>query len=312
MRAPLSCLLALLLSACAGTTVDPSGAGGHCSTGATSTGAGGAAPQPLGAVCGELVPGPGDCPFYNYYDPLLSWVRSSPMIFRGTVTALHAVTPGLPIDDTSRTVIAHVDKVLHVNGSSELEGQDVTVELVSAPMMAVGYVGYFFVYGQLYGQTVEVGEVAHVDPGVIPSIESDVPGIVAVLAEAEIHRRMMSAQSVVVGTVTAIETLPLHGGMSEHDPLWAIATLSVECALRGPLRTSATFVFPTSDDIAWSHRPKITLGQQGVFFLQPAFLPPGSVGIPKEVSLFVSDESEVRAPGERGHLATLVRCPVVL
>ena len=53
-------------------------------------------------------------------------------------------------------------------------------------------------------------------------------------AEAEIHRRMMSAQSVVVGTVTAIETLPLHGGMSEHDPLWAIATLFLKSPWRWP------------------------------------------------------------------------------
>jgi hypothetical protein len=310
MNARLFCLLALLLNACGGTTVDPSGAGGHCTTG--NAGAGGAAPLPVGAVCEELITGSLDCPTYSYDNPLISWVRASPVIFRGTVTALHAVTPGLPIDDTSRTVIAHVDKVIHVNGGSELEGQDVTVDLVSAPTMAVGYVGYFFTYGQLYGQTLAVGEVAHVDPGVFANLEADVPGIVGMLAEAQIYRRMMSSQSVVVGTVTAIETLPLHGGMSEHDPLWAIATLSVDCALRGPLRTSTTFVFPTNDDIAWSDRPKITLGQQGVFFLQPAFLPPGSVEIPEDVPLFVSDKSEVRALDERGHVATLIHCPVVL
>src|SRR5262249_10592216 len=145
----------------------------------------------------------------------------------------------------------------------DVEGQSVTVELLSAPTMAVGYQGYFFTYVWTIGQSIGVMEVAHIDPGVYPTIESDVPGIEQLLADERLSGRMKAAGSVLVGTVSKITPLPDMGPASEHDPLWAEATITADCALRGTKLSSAEVAFATSDDVAWFNSPKLTVGEQG-------------------------------------------------
>jgi hypothetical protein len=213
----------------------------------------------------------------------VSYVALSGLIFRGTVTALHAATPGIGITDTSRTVIAHVDEVLDDPATLDLLGQDVTVELLAEPTMAVGYEGYFFTSLGVLGETVGVVEVAHIDPGVYPTLAADLPGILQLLADERLEARMQTAGAVVVGTVTSVTPLPDDGPYSEHDPLWAAATIAVECTLRGATPAIAEAAFATSLDVMWYASPKLAEGQQGVFFLQPAPSPAGPWIIPDAV-----------------------------
>src|SRR5262245_28005285 len=138
MRASFALGLALVLAACGGTGMEQAattGATGGSGGGSGSTGgAGGAAPS--GSLCDEVTVTSWSCTPQNYHDPLVSFVANSSFVFRGTVTALHDVTPGLGITDTSRTVVVHVDAELYNGGLPNLTGQSVTVQLLAAPTMA--------------------------------------------------------------------------------------------------------------------------------------------------------------------------------
>ena len=81
--------------------------------------------------------------------------------------------------------------------------------------------------------------LAHIDPGVYPTIESDVPGIEQLLADERLYARMQTAGTVLVGTVASTAPLPDTGPVSEHDPIWAEATITTECVLRGAKPSSA-------------------------------------------------------------------------
>lgn len=312
--------LALLLAGCGQSILDETSGGGQAgsggaagatagSGGAASTGGDGGAPSPAGVLCDEVSVPAGSCPASNYQEPLVGFVAASGVIFRGTVTALNETTPGIDLADTSRAVVVHVDEPLFVGGMLDIGGQAVTVQLLSAPTMDVGYEGYFFTSVWLLGQSVGVTEVAHVDPGVYPTIESDVPGIEELLADERLFARMETATSVLAGTVSAITPLPGTGPASEHDPLWAEATLTADCTLRGAELPSAKVAFATSDDVAWFESPKLTVGQQGIFLLQPAPAPPGPWAIPDSIPYVVTSPLDVETPDERAHVATLVLCP---
>jgi hypothetical protein len=312
MRTAFPWALPLLLAACGAPSFDPApdagsvgGAGGTGSTGS----AGGGASGPTGGLCDEVTVTSSSCTPNNYHDPLVSFVASSGFVFRGTVTAVQATTPGIDPADKSRMVVAHVDAVLFEAGMLGIEGQSVTIQLLAAPTMAVGYEGYFFASLWTLGQSIGMTEVVHIDPGVYPTIESDVPGIVKLLADERLYARMQTAGTVLVGTVTAITPLPSMGPVSEHDPLWAAATITAECALRGATPSGADVAFATSDDVAWVQSPKLSVGEKGVFLLQPVPSPPGIWSIPAEIPYLVTDRLDVQPPEERAHVATLVLCP---
>jgi len=312
MRTSFTWGLALLLAGCSGSTSDrAAGAGTAGGTGGAGStgGAGGDAGGPAGSLCDEVTVTSWSCTPNNYHDPLVSFVAASSLVFRGTVTALHATTPGIDLADKSRAIVAQVDAVLFEGGALDVGGQSVTVELLAAPTMAVGYEGYFFTALWTLGQSIGVTEVAHVDPGVYPTLESDVPGIEALLADERMYARMQTAGTVLAGTVTAITPLPHTGPVSEHDPMWAEATLTADCALRGATPSRANVAFATSDDVAWVNSPKLTVGDQGVFLLQPVPSPPGPWGIPGAIPYVVTDPLDVRPPEERARIATLVLCP---
>ena len=283
MSTPFAWGLALLLAGCGGTAPDQaSGSGGTAPAGSTNSsgttggagsssgstgGAGGSAPA--GSLCPEVTVNGWSCTPNNYHDPEVSFVAQSGFIFLGTVTALDAATPGIDVTDTSRSIVVHVDQALYDPGMLDVGGQSVTVFLLAAPTMPVGYQGYFFTSVSVLGQTVGVSEIAHADTGVYPTLPSDVPGIEQLLSDEELYARMQTAGSVVVGTVTAVTALPDGPPVSEHDPVWARATIAVDCTLWGATPAAAQVAFATSGDVAWYQSPKLTLGQAGVFLLQP-------------------------------------------
>jgi hypothetical protein len=282
-------------------------AAGPSSSSAAGTGGGSGTggATALAAVCDEVnIVHTASCTPNNYQNPLVSYVAGSSLIFRGTVTALHATTAGFEQQDKTRMIVAHVDVVLFEGDGGSLVGQDLTVQLLAAPTMAVGYEGYFFSSIAAEGTSVLVTEVAHVDVGVYPTIESDVPGIEKLLADERLYARMQTASTVLVGTVTTTMPLPDTGGGNEHDPVWAKATIATDCVLRGLRVQAADVAFATSMDIAWFASPKLAPGQKGVFLLQPA---PWS--IPNGVPYVVTESLDVQPPTERAHVATLVLCP---
>lgn len=89
-------------------------------------------------------------------------------------------------------------------------------------------------------------------------------------AAPDLKERLASARDVVVGRVVAIRPVAKTGPISEHDPDTHIATIEITESLKGSATRKIDVQFQASMDIAWFRSPKLHVGQDGVFVLQPS------------------------------------------
>lgn len=85
-----------------------------------------------------------------------------------------------------------------------------------------------------------------------------------------LRERLAAADIVVSGRITGVRDVPVPKlGITEHDPLWREATLSVSATHKGARVPKTVRVrFPGSTDVAWATAPKLQRGQKGVFLLK--------------------------------------------
>src|SRR2546423_612656 len=98
-------------------------------------------------------------------DAMTGFLRDSAFSFVGTVEHVQAATmENLPIDE--RTVVAHVDQVLHAPESFlQLAGNTVTLQLApEAEPVEEGSQWVFFANGLAYAETVALSEVGRAEP----------------------------------------------------------------------------------------------------------------------------------------------------
>jgi hypothetical protein len=99
---------------------------------------------------------------------------------------------------------------------------------------------------------------------------------------AEVESRAGAADVIVTGRVTAVRpvapkptasrrgTRAIAGlPITEHDPQWREATVSVTAVHKGRrVARSIRVRFPASTDVAWATTPKLRVGQRGVLLLR--------------------------------------------
>jgi len=72
-------------------------------------------------------------------------------------------------------------------------------------------------------------------------------------------------QKAVVGHVLAIKEYSQQGPISEHDPMWRVASVQV---LNAPVETIVNVFFSASSDVEWFRFPKLKVGDTGTMLLQ--------------------------------------------
>lgn len=203
-------------------------------------------------------------------------VRQSRFIFKGTVEKLGAATmSAAPIND--RTAVVKVDQVIHAPQIlDDLTGKDITVQLAEPGTLKERQQAVFFTNPWLYGESIAVQEVGRQElsrrAGAAASdrLRRRVSGYIERQPDDELRRHLAEVDTVVVGTVYNNNPLARSPSLpvSEHDPEWWEATISVESVEKGKISgTSVTVVFANSMDVAWFQAPKLRLGQEGIWLL---------------------------------------------
>jgi hypothetical protein len=87
----------------------------------------------------------------------------------------------------------------------------------------------------------------------------------------DLKARAATAAQVIFGRVARIQPVANKGPISEHDPVWKLATIEVYEALKGNASPNSKIdvYFASSTDVAWFAAPKLVVGEQGVWLLQP-------------------------------------------
>jgi hypothetical protein len=234
-------------------------------------------------------------------------MQRSTFAFVGTVKMLHAATMAdVPVTDS--TAVVTVDEVLQAPPMfADLAGSDITVQLSSAQQVQEGEQATFFTSGWIYGTSVAVQEVGHVegraDVGLAGELAAHGPATPQ-NRTARVQRHIDEADVVIAGTVTSI-SLPEQAPdriITEHDPEWRAATIEVHAVEKGDLSESSITVFySASDDVQWYTTPILEVGQAGIFVLNKREIP--ALQAERYVLL---DPLDVYPPEQRDFIQALV------
>jgi len=92
------------------------------------------------------------------------------------------------------------------------------------------------------------------------------------LSELPSAEGLIKSDLIVTGKVLAVRK-PLVSNstskrvLSEHDPKWMNAVVSVQSTVKGSISSQLVVRFPSSLDVAFREIPKFTVGQEGAFIL---------------------------------------------
>ena len=227
-------------------------------------------------------------------------------VFRGTVQQARA--SNVPdVKSSARTAIVRIDDVMAAPPTlARAGGQEVTV-LLDRDSRAVraGEQAVFYATGVSFGERIALRATVAAPTAVVRGIGAARAAAAplsagGVVDPVQAHRDLLLKRSldqadvVVAGTVTQVKVadetedspLPARLAMrgrgaqaqtmrqptriSEHDPIWHEAVVSVDSVEKGTsTRKQVVVRFPGSNDVRWRYHPKLRVGQQGVFLLTP-------------------------------------------
>jgi hypothetical protein len=199
-------------------------------------------------------------------DELQDLVRNSQFVFRGTIRQVGSATlPGIRVSD--QTAVVTVDEVLKAPARlGDYTGRTITVQLRQP--VAADHALVFFTTSWLYGTGLAVREVGRLDaqPAALRLRIADAE---KKMADDKLQARIRNAELVVVGRVTALRDLnPGRAPLSEHDPLWRRASVTIQSVEKGtPAGATVSVLFPASNDVMWYRSPRFKVGQEGIWIL---------------------------------------------
>jgi hypothetical protein len=198
----------------------------------------------------------------NAVSPMESLVRSSSMIFSGTVleqgiSSVPAVSP------SNNLITVRLEQGLRISPVlGDLSGKVVTVVAKAPERFSSGQRAVFFTNSWVHGGGIAVREVDHM------GIEAagEVAKVVAQLPEFHLMDRIRSAELIVeaeVGQITAVKERSIERKVA----LWAAANLDIKKVLLGKPHKSVVVHFPTADWPPWVNAPRFEEKQLGIFIL---------------------------------------------
>jgi hypothetical protein len=197
--------------------------------------------------------------------------RHSSIIFSGRVEKAQAATADLPA--SKETAIVHVDEVLsQPSDIAPLGREPVTVRFREGAAPRAGEQAVFFTTLYAGGKSIGLDAV-----GVVRDLPPDKAR--ATLAKArdtildeDIAARLATSPLVIAGVVRGVRRLEERDNdrVSEHDPEWAMAEVSIDSNIKGGAanQKSATVYFASSRDGFYSLWPKLREGDRVVVIAQ--------------------------------------------
>lgn len=198
-------------------------------------------------------------------------IQNSSYIFVGTVQKTNATTvPLVPASD--RTVVVRVEEVLSApKNLADYTGHDITIQLREGSRVKAGDRLAFFTNGGMFGTGVALLEVGHVEAG------RDTQDLRRQIAQAfqkkddeDLRKRIAKSGLIVAGKVlkTGPAKLSERQPLTEHDPQWQEAEISIEAVQKGQFSArTVSVLFAASTDMMWFRSPKLKEGQDGIWLL---------------------------------------------
>ena len=234
-------------------------------------------------------------------EPLQELVQQSGFIFSGTVLQLNSST--IAVGDSSGLAVVRLGEV--IDGGELLRsevGKNITIRLKQPAAVKLGEVRWFFANSWIFGETIalsEVGSVRSSSPEAA-SLAADVARIRRGQEDRQLMEQLAASPLVVRGTVVAVGQPQQQRFISEHDPFWTAAEVTVAEVLKGSSPGKLTILFPSSIDVHWYQSPKLRVGQNSIFILR------SGVSEADAALLGVTQPEDVLLPAESGRVRGLL------
>ncbi len=201
---------------------------------------------------------------------LSDFIARSAFVFVGTVLKTNAAT--MEELKAKNTATVQVDRVVIAPEMfAALGGHNVTVRFHKPVSLARGNKRTFFANGWVFGSSVALDLVGVAEETSAQAVAGAVRGSRTATGDNVLATRLNSAALVVAGTVAGVQQSAAETThISEHDPDWREATISVDEVIKGAEGVKqAKVLFPNSDDVRWYKVRKYAVGEQGIWLLQP-------------------------------------------
>lgn len=203
-------------------------------------------------------------------DRVTDWVKAARFIFTGTVERAGSLSPDF-VPEGPNVAVVRVERVhSSTRALARYAGQVATVRSREPGTLPVGKRVVFFANPILFGETVALDEVGHIDaPADFVPIEGLIQRVTQDKNDDELAARLANAEAVVQGSVVAVARPPGASPVpiSEHDPDWWIARIRVRRWLKGDTPAEVAVRYAHSRDIRWYRSPKPEPGQEAIWLL---------------------------------------------
>jgi len=222
---------------------------------------------------------------------VLALAKASIFTFEGTVKALHkSNVPDIP--NAEKALIVRIDNVkaqttTAAGAFGSWIGKEVTVvptpDSVVASDIKVGDKATFYTKPLRYSDNIAVSAIGIEKGSAIRGghFAALMAAAVEEKANDALREDITHADAVVTGKVTNVRPLtePKQVALnkvdqgdavprvSEHDPKWQEAVITVQAAAKGEPEKEIVVVFPGSDDRMWRRAPKFQKGDTGTWIL---------------------------------------------
>jgi hypothetical protein len=206
--------------------------------------------------------------------------NNASFVFHGTVVEPGASTMPAQVAASRATAIVRIDEVVYAPAAlASYAGQSVTVLLQDQERVKAGEAATFYTNASFFGDTLAVQSTGHEDlDSARASLVASTGDPVRNLAQRDLRIHVAAAETVVTGTVTstylasvpavAMALAPTPGPISEHDPEWHDAVVTVANVEKGASGQNQVVVrYPNSMDVRWYRVPKLRPGMTGSFIL---------------------------------------------
>jgi len=212
------------------------------------------------------------------------------------------------------SVVTRVVNVLYVKPAvSVRRGDLVIVQLAKQSVMPLRTRAVFYANGWIYGKYLVVRELGHTPQSTSPDqLQKEITSAKVEAENDRIRERINAAEIVISGKVDSVrrfepkERRPI----SEHDPDWRIAQVSVNQFLKGQAGSNVVLVaFPNSRDVMWADSPKFVAEEEGIWILaRPKNLERFFAEVNQPVYTAITAR-DFRALKETERITTLVKNP---
>jgi len=192
-------------------------------------------------------------------------------VFLGEVTRANSSNVAA-VEPSHETAIVAVQEVLRAPEMLQYyAGVEVTIHLAPDQRAAQGQHAVFFTEPWVFAEHLAVEVVGMLDATKADEARKQAREEISGAADRAARQRAEGADLVIEGQVGGVSSADYKGpvAISEHDPMWWIATVAVEAVERGQSADQIIEVaFANSRDIAWHLAPKLREGDRGRFLLR--------------------------------------------